>query len=201
MRLCKSCKSKLILKVATLEPYWGSYYWSCEKYPYCKKIESTFLKKIESNSWLLKEYERTRIKYTCALNQITDSERHYAISNNYSSRWIFSVEEITELDLKLGFVNSDDFYFWMAAQQFVINKSCHNYFPVKGTYKFTFQNLTKAINVLCDDIITKIILEQAAKVKSTAKLSVKEWTIYVMSILKTEYKRKKKLKKESKRDL
>jgi len=172
----------MVLKVSLKEQDNHKFFWSCSSNPKCNNTEKTILKKMpnyfgyftplvshyKSESWNINS-----MAYLRPNDIVSDAERHYSINNKFEYDLKFHQVHIENLDIFLGFESRNDFYFWIATQQWMIHGS-YKYLNVGSPYYFTFINLTKSINQYYGDIINKIVEEQ----HSTINLSIAEWDIF-----------------------
>ena len=167
MRVCPSCNSKmeLKLKVAKEHPFVDSYFWGCAEHPICDFTINTLLTKKSKQSRYLElldymddpyPYRSNSLKERCPNDQISDSQRHYAIHNQYDYEHKFTKTEIDNLETALGFENQEDFLFWISTQERIVDYGVHNHFRVASPYYFTFQNLIRGTNSHLNNILKSI---------------------------------------------
>jgi len=172
MRNCKICNSKMYLKVSTKGLYIDKYFWGCSSFPECRNIENTILRKQNFRTYYLGNDSANSMKILRPFDNVPDTERHYAIYKQFEYDYKVNQSDFENLDLLLGFENSQDFFFWVATQQKIISQSVHNYLPVGSPYYSTFRNLTVAINLSFDNVISTIKANQSEIIES----SIKVWT-------------------------
>ena len=145
MRRCKVCNASMVVRLSKTEPFIDKYFWECTAFPECCNIENTILSKVD----------RPFISMFCSMHKwrptdsITDSERHYAIERRFGYGHTFGRTEIENLDMQLGFQEREDFFFWVATQQYLLSispRSLYHYFPVASPYDSTIKNLIEGIN-------------------------------------------------------
>lgn len=162
------------LRISTKEPYRDNYFWGCSTYPLCHSITGTILKKQSFEHYYIENRDANSLKFIRPKDFITDAERHFAICKNYKYDCNFPIADIEELDIKLGFEDQNDFFFWIATQQSIITHSVHHHLPVGSPYYFTFKNLTDSINIHFNDIVNSLVKGQQLQIEK----SILEWTSY-----------------------
>ena len=159
------------------------YFWGCSKSPTCDFTIDTLLTRYLDLSEEAKEfrefyspykYHSNSIKERRPDDQISDSQRHYAIDNQYDYEHKFTKTEIDNLETGLGFENQEDFFFWISAQERIVDTGVHGHFPVGSPYYFTFQNLIVGVNSYFNNILESISKDCNESIIS----AISDWTEY-----------------------
>lgn len=196
MRKCRTCGSAMTIKLAHRGDFKGSYFWGCSKFPECRSLENTILKKISADDFWYGAYFHNSMKQINPDDIVTDAERHVATKNHFHYDEKFNNTDFTLLSFQLGFNDDSEFFFWIASQTKVVDHGVHNYFPVGSPYYFTFTNLVKAINQKFNDIINNLLVEK----KDLIDCSVEYWlTLFREEIKRREEKSRAAMEREERR--